>query len=146
MTMRTSWNASLPCLVLCGGRFATISARAAAPPPAEAFGAIPQMRGVVLSPNGNMLAWIRDDETEGQVLMYDLAAQKVKRSFGVGRKAKTRVLEWVDDETLLIEISVTAPAADNTKRQFEFFRILAADANGGSAPPLSNSALHLNSL
>jgi dipeptidyl aminopeptidase/acylaminoacyl peptidase len=144
--MRTSWNASLSCLVLCTAPFAAISARAAAtaPPPAEAFGAIPQMRGVVLSPNGNMLAWIRDDETEGQILMYDLAAQKAKRSFGVGRKAKTRGLVWIDDETLIIQVSVTAPAADNTKRQFEFIRLLAADAAGGAARALLNSDSNFN--
>src|SRR5438876_1152913 len=75
----------------------------AAPPPAEAFGAIPHMTDVVLSPSGNMLAWIQHDGTTSQVVMFDLAAKKLKLQLGAG-PLKPRRLIWVDDETVVIEV------------------------------------------
>jgi dienelactone hydrolase len=102
---------------------------AATRPPAQAFGAIPHMSGVVLSPNGTMLAWIQNDVTSSQVVMYNLTTQKA-RQLGAG-SVKPRRLIWVDNETLLMEVSITIDTRDDAKRRYEFYRYVAADVSGG---------------
>lgn len=105
------------------------------PPPAEAFGSLPQMREVVLSPGGTRLAWIQGDGATAQVVLYDIAARKVKRTVSAGKVAKLRNLVWVDDETLLLQASVTVdrPILFETRGRYEFFRYYAVDAGGGDA-------------
>jgi dipeptidyl aminopeptidase/acylaminoacyl peptidase len=128
-------------VVLC----VPISAHATTtPPPSEAFGTIPLVRGVVMSPDGNTLAWIQSDAAQERVVMYDLATQKAKRWLDAGRKAKLRDLVWVDDETLLIEASVTAQVGHDAKREYEFFRLLAADVSGSGIRALLSTDANFN--
>ena len=126
LTLRHCARAFL-CLAAFAGLFPSIAGgEATAPPPPEAFGAVPHMTDVVLSPNGKMLAWILHDGTTSQVVMYDLAAQKAKRQLGAD-PVKPRRLIWVDDETVLIEVSTTLDTRDAGKHRYEVYRYLAAE-------------------
>jgi pimeloyl-ACP methyl ester carboxylesterase len=109
----------------------TAAALGATPPPAEVFGALPHISEATLSPSGNMLAWVQADGVPPQIVMYDLAAQKVKRVVSAGKVTKTRRLEWLDDDTLLMEVSATLDVPDPQRDRWEFWRWMAVDAGGG---------------
>jgi len=96
------------------------------------------MTDVVLSPSGKMLAWIHHDGTTYQVVMFDLAAKKLKRQLGAG-PLKPRRLIWVDDETVVIEVSATSKARDDANRRYEIYSYVAADASGGATRMLLRS-------
>src|SRR6185503_20745722 len=109
----------------------TLAASAASPPPAEVFGALPRVSEVALSPGGNALAWVQIDAGTAQVMMYDIAAPQVKRVVPIGADAKARHLLWLDDNTLLMEVSVTFEMHDATNYRAEYFRWIAVDMGGG---------------
>lgn len=100
--------------------------------PAEAFGRVPQINKVVLSPGGSLLAWTDDTGTVTRVIMYDIATGKYKRVLPVDHSTKVRQLHWLDDDTLLISVNMFE-TIDRSRgaRQWEFSRTLAFDANGG---------------
>src|SRR4051812_43373872 len=79
-----------------------------APPPAEAFGALPAVDDVELSPNGKLLALSQPGPTGPQAVIYDLDAHANKRVMGLDPKMKLRSLIWADNETLLITASIFA--------------------------------------
>jgi dipeptidyl aminopeptidase/acylaminoacyl peptidase len=109
----------------------TVAASAASRPPAEVFGALPHVSEVALSPGGNALAWVQIDAGTAQVMMYDIAAPQVKRVVPIGADAKARHLLWLDDNTLLMEVSVTFEMHDATNYRAEYFRWIAVDMGGG---------------
>ncbi len=126
-----SRSASLRRALGCAMLLWSAGAFGAAPPPAEVFGALPHISQTAMSPNGNMLAWVQADGGQPQIVMYDLAAQKAKRVVSAGKVAKTRRLEWLDDETLLMEVSATLDVPDPQRDRWEFWRWMAVDAGGG---------------
>jgi hypothetical protein len=76
-------------------------------PPVEAFGRKPAVIDVDINPSGTRLAWIEDDGKASHVIIYDLAARKDMRKLNVAAsRAFTRVY-WANDETVLIDQSVT---------------------------------------
>jgi dipeptidyl aminopeptidase/acylaminoacyl peptidase len=104
----------------------------AAPAPLEAYGATPQIANVQLNPKGNMLAWSDHSSADPIVVMFDLEARSQKRRVGIDAGAKLRSLAWADDETLLINISITnAVGAGIGSVQYEWFRTLAVASTGG---------------
>lgn len=103
-----------------------------APPPVEAFGRIPQVTDVELSPNGELLAWADNSRATQTVVVVDLESRKVKRTLEVDPVMKLRSINWADDETLLLDLSrIHAIIARETYR-YEFFRTIAADVSGGA--------------
>ena len=117
-----------------------LSAQAfAAPPPASAFAALPEMSMVRLSPNGQRVAWANDPGGAPLVVVFDLATGKDLKRL---RPANSRVrdLDWADDRTLIISVSrsLTASATTIAEQRFEFERYLALDVEdaGGSARSL----------
>lgn len=122
----------IPCSALLLAFFAAISANAA--PPAEAFGRIPSIADVEINPRGNLLAWSDNSGSETMVVIFDLDAGAQKRRISFDADAKLRGLDWADDETLLIHLSVThTVGAGIGSQQYEFFRTLAAGATDGPA-------------
>src|SRR5215468_4921949 len=87
---------------------ASLAARAADIPPAEAFGTIPQVSHVELSPNGNLLAFYEVKQNASRVIMFDLAASKDRRAIPIVPPVKLRSITWADDETLLVTVSNVA--------------------------------------
>ena len=114
--------------------FAT--AATAAAPPAEVFGALPQDDFVVLSPDGNTLALAHTVAGDTKVLVLDVASRQVKRTQFIARSLKLRDLIWSDDETVLIEVSVSAEMRSKQITHLEFFRTLALDVNSGQTRSL----------
>ncbi len=100
----------------------------AAPPPASAFAALPEMSLVRLSPNGQRVAWANDPGGSPLVVVFDLATGKDLRRL---RPANSRVrdLDWADDRTLIISVSrsLTAGATTVAEQRYEFERYLALD-------------------
>jgi len=120
-------------LLLCGAYCQATAA--AAPPAAEAFGMIGQTAQVVLSPDGNTLAWLDDSGPQSRVVVFDLATHKIRRTVQIDPPLKLRSLEWADSETLLYEVSYTNSALHEESR-FEVFRFFAVDIGSGHAHPM----------
>jgi len=107
----------------------SLTAHGADVPPAEAFGTIPQVSNVELSPNGNLLAFCEVKPKGSRVIIFDLAASKDRRAIPVMPPVKLRSITWADDETLLMTVSNVASFGEQGK--YEVYRTYAADVAGG---------------
>ena len=101
----------------------------AAPPPAEAFGRIPAIDDVVISPDGKLLAWGDNSHTVQRVVIFDLEKNAEKRKLTMPGDSRLRDLIWADEKTLLIELSFAHSTGPRSYNQHEWSRILAADAD-----------------
>lgn len=104
---------------------------AASPPPAEAFGTVPQMRDVTLSPGGRMIAWAELSGTTERVVALDLATRAIRRTIPIDGPLKLRDVTWADDEMLLVELSATHQV--DIRSSYEFSRVLAVPMD--ASPP-----------
>lgn len=82
-------------------------ATAAAAAPLQAYGQLPQVEQLDISPNGEMLAMILTDGEERQLVIRQLVDNKVVAAAGVGQ-AKVRDIAWAGQNNLLITVSRTA--------------------------------------
>ena len=119
------WTTALIAVVLAG-------AASAAPPPVEAFGRKPAMIKVDINPAGTRLAWIEDDGKAARIIILDLATGKELRRVGTVPKTKLWSVKWANDETVLIEQSVTRTTNIDEKSTDEWQRWVAIDASGGT--------------
>lgn len=96
-------------------------------PPVEAFGTVPAVNDVNISPNGELLAWIDNSGAHPAVEIFDLnKGGTILRMSPEG--LKVRGISWSDDETLLISVSFTRSiqlANGAMSEPFEFVRISA---------------------
>jgi dipeptidyl aminopeptidase/acylaminoacyl peptidase len=106
-------------------------ALAAAPPTAEVLGALPAATDVVMTPNGQRLAWVDHRFAKPRVVMVDIAARKELRILALPEQLKIRALLWNDNETLIITFSETQSAELAARRSREYFINIAYDASGG---------------
>lgn len=104
----------------------------AAPPPVAAFASLPEMAMVCMTPDGQKVAWANDPGGKPVIIIFDLATGKHLRHMSMGDYT-IRDLNWADNKTLLMTISVTRKFGESTvaERRYEYFRILAVDADGG---------------
>jgi dipeptidyl aminopeptidase/acylaminoacyl peptidase len=110
----------------------SVHAGASAVAPVEAFGAMPEVSDVDLSPDGTLLAWHDESAKGSRVVMFDLGTQKYRRAIPIDHGAKFRSLQWADNETLLITVSVFSNTGEAAAAwHYEFFRTFAADVAGG---------------
>jgi hypothetical protein len=103
----------------------------AAPPPVEAFGQRPALIDVDLNPSGTRLTWIENDGKESRIVIYDLATQKDLRKLTVPAETKLHAVYWANDETILINQSVTRSQGSLAPDTTEWQRWSAVDAAGG---------------
>lgn len=94
--------------------------------PVEAYGRLPDLEDVSLSPDGTRLAFVG---TVGEQRMVSVVSVADKRPIIVAKTGDTKVraLSWVDDDNLLIVHSVTAklPAGlVGDKQEFAFAHVL----------------------
>ena len=126
---------SLMTVLLAAGLCAHANADASAPPPAESFARLPAIHLVRLSPSGDLLAWAENSPQGTEITMHSLKAGATirKMSPGTGEGLKLRELQWADDETLLVTLSVTRqyPGLGSGQKTHEFFRTLAIETSGG---------------
>ncbi len=111
--------------------------RAADALPVEAFGALPAVSEVEMSPDGKLLAWSQPDAKGPHVVIYDLEARSDKRVVGLDHDLKLRSLTWADNETLLMTASLFATYGErNAADHYEVYRTFAVDANTGKTSML----------
>jgi dipeptidyl aminopeptidase/acylaminoacyl peptidase len=116
--------------------FAALHAAAEAPP-AEAFGALPAVDDVALSPDGKLLAWSEPAAKAPIVVLYDLEAHAKKRTVGLEPDVKLRSLVWADNETLLVRASVFATYGEiHAADHYEVYRTFAYDLTTGKSSML----------
>jgi dienelactone hydrolase len=106
----------------------------AAPPPASAFAALPEMSMVRLSPNGQRVAWANDPGGTPLVVVFDLATGQDLKKLQPAN-ARVRDLDWADDRTLIISVSrsLTSGATTIAEQRYEFERYLALDVEDPKA-------------
>ncbi|WP_439470665.1 alpha/beta hydrolase family protein [Brevundimonas sp.] len=79
---------------------------ASAPAPLAAYGALPSLEMVTLSPSGQRLAFITVSGEERTLVLLDLATREQVGGAGVG-SAKVRDMEWIDETRVLMTTSKT---------------------------------------
>jgi dipeptidyl aminopeptidase/acylaminoacyl peptidase len=110
---------------------------AAGVPPAEAFGAVPAVSDVELSPNGKLIAWRDVGPALSSVVVFDLDTRARKRTFAMHADGTLRSLAWSDNETLLITYSAFMTYGPKSAgNHYEMFRTYASDINTGKTSML----------
>ena len=129
----------------CHGWFGTIAALmlghlalpaySAAPdeaPSFEAYGRLPSLEHVTLSPDGTRIALARTTENQHLVFVLNLADHKRLAAIDLGSAPdKLRSLIWADNNRLLIVASRTTALNFVTNARGEFFDLLALDVGTG---------------
>lgn len=92
------WIAVLTALMVC-----TAAAKAA---PLEAYGNLPTLTDIIISPDGASFAYVRAITTRRVVVVQSLASKQVLGMVSLA-DAKLRNLQWADNHTLIITTSVT---------------------------------------
>jgi dienelactone hydrolase len=95
--------------------------------PVEAFGRIPVIDNVALSPNGRLIAWEDNTTAETVVVIHDLDTSQVRTRVPIDAGVKLRSLDWADDSVVLINLSITHRRRTNRLETTEYFRTLAVD-------------------
>lgn len=117
------------CLCWCAS---TLSS-AAAPPPPAAFGKTPAMESVVLSPSGNLVAWVDNSGSEPLIHVFDLAKSVTRTRIGPPRDVTVRDLDWFDEETLFIRGSMTYRPTAVRGPTYEWYRTVSLDIATGKS-------------
>jgi dipeptidyl aminopeptidase/acylaminoacyl peptidase len=103
-------------IILAGGRGAVLAAILSGPQFAvadgatalEAFGRLPSLEDVVISPDGEKIAFVRTRSDSRSLVVAPLTKPEILGGVHVG-DTKLRGVEWVDDDNLLATISSTSP-------------------------------------
>lgn len=98
---------------------------------AQAFGHIPDISDMALSPNGKLLGWIDNTGPITGIAVLDVDSGKMKRTLAFEQAMKLRRVDWSDDETLLVTVSVTASLSRTDEYVHEWFRTIAVDVATG---------------
>jgi dipeptidyl aminopeptidase/acylaminoacyl peptidase len=77
-----------------------------APPPLAAYGALPSLEMVSLSPDGTRLARVTVTGEDRAMVVSEIATGRILANAKVG-VTKVRDLEWINNDRLLITVSVT---------------------------------------
>src|SRR5688572_27686114 len=83
------------------------AAHAHTPPPVEAFGRLPSLIDVAISPDGARLALARSDESQQFVQVFDIAREQVVQTAAVAEESRLRGVGWADDGLVTFLISRT---------------------------------------
>jgi dipeptidyl aminopeptidase/acylaminoacyl peptidase len=76
------------------------------PPPLEAFGKLPGLEEMQISPDGDLLAFVTTQGNERLLIVRRIDDRKIVSALKVG-KVKLRGLRWADDTHLLLTSSMT---------------------------------------
>src|SRR4051812_31334245 len=69
---------------------------------AQAFGHIPEVTDMALSPNGKLLGWIDNAGPISGIAVMDADSGKTVRTLAFEQTLKFRQVDWADDDTLLV--------------------------------------------
>ena len=125
---------------------AAVVAGPAAAAPLAAYGELPTIEQVAVSPSGRLLALevVKDDKRT--IVVQDLVARKIVSGVNAGT-AKLRGMEWAGDDHLILISSFTGGALDLLVDTREWF--IAADFNVAAkklTPLLGDVDLSLNAI
>jgi len=76
--------------------------------PLEAFGRLPSLEHVAISPDGTKLAFVRTKGEVRNLVISPLSAPEILGGVRIG-EAKLRAVEWIDDDNVLATASTTSP-------------------------------------
>jgi len=96
-------------------------------PPIEAFGRLPVLTDVSLSPLGDRLALVRHEGDQNRVVIQDLAGNLLL--LVDAHAEKIRRVDWVSDRFILLESTVTEDNPFDLNRQ-EFNILRSIDVEG----------------
>lgn len=117
-------------LLLLAGSTSTATS-STAPPPVEAFQALPAEIDVALSPDGHRVAWFDQRQAQARVIMFDVLKGKAERVLAIPERANGQHLYWNDNSTLLILVCALPKEGLASSSRKEHCYFLAADAGGG---------------
>ena len=98
-------------------------AMAAEPPPLEAYGRLPTIEDMEISPKGDRVAFITVDGEKRQLVLHPLVGT-VRHRLDAGQ-VKVRWLDWAGDDHLLITTSSTAWLPQFRGGKHEWFQVVA---------------------
>jgi len=117
-------------------------ASAQSPPPLEAYGAMPAVDLMVISPSGKRIAYRLTTNDQDVVVVADLQTKEIINGLAVG-DISVRQLRLVDDDTLIINAGRT-DRAFGFRGQFDFSTALRFHVSTGSLDQLLRRAKHLH--
>ncbi len=88
-------------------------------PPLEAYGRLPTLDELTLSPDGKTIAFLRGDESNRLIVVEEIGASKPLSVLRLSDQ-KVRSLEWADDGNLIIIVSMTTLPVGLSGRRGEF--------------------------
>ena len=111
------------CLLLIGSLFSLHAL--AAPPPLEAYGKLPSLQLVTLSPSGKRMAMVMAVGNDRRLVVIDTGGKMIG-AWGVG-DVKLRDLDWAGDDYVVIHVSQTVNLGYLYGYEHELSRIVVAD-------------------
>ncbi len=109
--------------------------------PLEAYGKLPTIEAVAISPSGKTLALVVSDGTRRVIVAKDVDTGKITLRAGAG-DAKVRSIRWASDDHLVIVSSTTARPFDIQTLQREWLLGLTLNVATGKVLPLLRDAKH----
>jgi acetyl esterase/lipase len=108
-------------------------------PPLEAFGNLPTLEDVLISPDGSRLAFVRTEGEDRFVIAKQIASSQTLGAVKVGN-IKLRNLLWIDNDNLLITVSNTGgPPMGYVGSIREWYHPVTLELKGGKTHPLDLS-------
>jgi len=115
------------------------AARAAAAAPLEAYGRLPTIEAVAVSPGGGLVAAIVTDGEDRRIVVKDIVKNKPVLVAEAG-PAKIRQLQWAGDGHLILTASVTAMPRDVIAKRAEWAMAFDMDLQTRKLHPMMNGA------
>src|SRR5580692_9448496 len=136
----TACTAAAACLV--GSRTAV----AADAVPLEAFGRLPSLEDVAISPDGTKLAFVRTNGESRNLVVIPLGKREIIGEVRLG-DTKLRDIDWVDDDNILATISSTSPPPFGfTGATREWYQLVNFDLSKMKVHPLSFDVDHVETF
>jgi dipeptidyl aminopeptidase/acylaminoacyl peptidase len=115
------------------------------PPPAAAFGTVPAMALVGISPDGRMASWAEPKGDGHEFVVMELDSRRTLFRVPVTGATKLRGLAWSDERTLLVTVSLTQRVGVAERSTYEQFRTMSLDVGTGKSVVLSvDDAIGMN--
>jgi dipeptidyl aminopeptidase/acylaminoacyl peptidase len=119
--------------------FAQAPAAPEGPPPLEAYGLLPALEEVQISPDGSHLAYVSSDGDDRLLMVADRDTLKVGGVIKLG-KIKLRSVDWADDRHLIITTSTTAQVMELEGPKREWYLAQVYDIASRKLTPLLGHA------
>jgi dipeptidyl aminopeptidase/acylaminoacyl peptidase len=133
-----NYAAAIAAIVFC-------AAPAFAAPPLEAYGRLPTLSDVTLSPDGTTVAYVRGDETRRFIVIQQVGVQQAPDAINLADQ-KLRDLQWADKSHLLITTSAATHVAFAIGPRGELFTARVYDLKDRSQHPLINSIFLVDAM